>query len=167
MYIPFDQISLESRIWIYQSDRALTSSEENIISTKLQAFTDSWQVHAKNMEASFAILYRHFIVIAANENINAASGCSIDDSVRVVKSIGTHLSIDFFNRSNIAFSNPDGVVLIPLDTLKQAHDIGKWNGHSLYFNNLIASVSDLKNAWLTPAHATWLSRYLPQQTLSS
>jgi hypothetical protein len=36
-----------------------------------------------------------------NEDIESASGCSIDSSVRFVKSLGAELNIDFFNRLNV------------------------------------------------------------------
>lgn len=149
-----------SRVWIYQSDKKITPSQKEILSNALYTFTESWQVHGQPLKTSFAIFYDQFIVLAADEDFNAASGCSIDGSVRVLKELGKELDLDFFNRSQAAFKNDDAVILVPLADLRKKNAEGVWNEQTLFFNNLAPSVDSLRNGWIVPAGNTWLKRYL-------
>lgn len=163
MYIPFQSLPPHSKVWIYQADKILSEEQKHIISQRLHAFTEAWTVHGVDMETSYDIAFNQFIVLAANDH---ASGCSIDHSVRTIKSIGENLDIDFFNRDLIAFKKENGISLIPMKELKAKLNEGQWNVDSLVFNNLVSTKGDLEKMWLLPAGATWLKRYLPTQTIS-
>ncbi len=165
MYVSFDLLPDHSRIWIYQTDRKFSSSEKDIISSELTSFTEQWLVHGKPMKASFKIYLDQFIVIAADEGYNAASGCSIDGSVRVLKSIGSKCGLDLFNRSVVAFKKENEITLISSSNLKQKYQAGLWNDKTLVFNNLITKKDELDNGWILPANKTWLKRYLSSETV--
>lgn len=166
MYVPFEALPGHTRVWIYQSDRKFTPAEKNIISDTLRSFVDGWMVHGQPMQASFDIRYDQFIVLAADEDINAASGCSIDSSVRVIRDLGESLGADFFNRNNVAFRINDETVLLPLPELKQKSEEGYWRGETPAFNNLVNTKEDLQKNWLVASGTTWLKRYLPKETVS-
>jgi hypothetical protein len=163
MFVPFNSIHDRSRVWIFQANRKINSSETKIISDTLRAFTESWLVHGSQMQASYDIRFDQFIVLAADEQANAASGCSIDDSVRTIKNLGIQLNIDFFDRTQVAFKKQDDVITIAMADLKAKLNEGVWESTTLVFNNLVATKSDLKTKWLTPASSTWLKRYLSKQ----
>ena len=42
MYVPFENLPPESKVWIYQSNRKFTEEEWLAIETDLKAFIDSW-----------------------------------------------------------------------------------------------------------------------------
>jgi len=160
MFVSFDSMGGSSRVWIYQIDKKLSPPQKDILSDTLYAFTESWQVHGQPLKTSFAIFYDQFVVLAADENFNAASGCSIDGSVRVLKELGKELELDFFNRNLAAFKKDDSILLIALTDLRKKNAEGVWNEQTLFFNNLAPSVESLRNNWIVPAGNTWLKRYL-------
>jgi hypothetical protein len=162
MFVPFSSLPPQARIWIYQSDKKFTEPERHTISAYLKAFTEQWKVHGQPMEASFDIRYDQFVIIAANDQ---ASGCSIDSSVRTMKEIGELVHADFFNRTLIAFEDGEDVTLLPLSGLKQESEKGNWHGASRTFNNLLNTKEELENKWIVPAGTTWLSRYLPHNSV--
>lgn len=166
MFVPFEKISDRSRVWIYQSNRKLNLDEVRIISDSLKAFTERWLVHGSPMQASFDIRFNQFVILAADEDVNSASGCSIDDSVRTFKSLGSDLNIDFFDRAQVAFRTADDVFLIPASELKNKLSDGIWNAGTIVFNNLVSSKGDLDKSWQAPAGSTWLKRFLPKQTVA-
>ena len=165
MFVPFEKIQNSSRIWIYQANRPFNSEEAKIISDALLTFTESWLVHGSPMEASFSLEYDQFVILAADEDANAASGCSIDDSVRTFKKLGQVLTIDFFDRTLVAFKKGEHVFTVPSSELKTKLNEGAWNNDTLVFNNLVHTKQDLTQAWLVPAASSWLKRYLPKQTV--
>jgi hypothetical protein len=165
MFVPFEKIQNSSRIWIYQANRPFNSEEAKIISDALLTFTESWLVHGSPMQASFTLEYDRFVVLAADEDANAASGCSIDDSVRTFKKLGDVLTIDFFDRTLVAFKKDEHVFTIASSELKSKLSEGAWNSDMLVFNNLVNTKRDLTQGWLIPAASSWLKRYLPKQTV--
>jgi hypothetical protein len=52
MYIPFSNIDLQARVWVYQADRKLTDEETAIITETLKASLDTWEAHGKRLTAS-------------------------------------------------------------------------------------------------------------------
>ncbi len=160
MFAPFDTLEDSARIWIYQAGRKLSQSERNTISDTLTAFTHSWVAHGNPLKTSFTILHDQFIVLAADENFNEASGCSIDSSVRVVRQLDQQFSLDLFDRTKIGFQKGEQIEMIPLNELARALTEGRWKSDSMFFNNVIGSKGELKNGWIIPANETWLKRYL-------
>lgn len=160
MLVPFEIIPPSSRIWIYQSERKFTAPEKAIIDHQLQLFTEKWAAHGHPLKSSFQIRLDQFILIAADESYNAASGCSIDDSVSAVQEIGKTLGIDFFNRNLVAFKKEETIALVPLSGLKQKYHEGFWDESTLTFDNLIQTRGEIENEWIIPSVKTWLKRYV-------
>jgi hypothetical protein len=160
MFAPFETLANSARVWIYQAGRKFTEIEKNTISDTLTAFTHSWVAHGNPLKTSFAILYDQFIVLAADENFNEASGCSIDSSVRVIRQLDQQFSLGLFDRTKIGFLEGEQLSMIPLNELPNALAEGRWQQNSMFFNNVIELKGQLKNGWIIPANQTWLKRYL-------
>lgn len=167
MHLPFEELPEHSRIWIYQANRPFNSSELSIISDELSTLTSGWAAHGIPLKSSFDIRYNQFVILAADEHIQEASGCSIDDSVRKVKELGQRINVDLFDRTVIAFLKDQDVITVRMNDLKGTYGRGVWNGSTLVFNNVITKKGELKTGWLVPAEITWLKRYLPSETLAS
>jgi len=165
MHIPFSALPDHSRLWIYQSNRKLTSTDISIISQALLSFTQQWSAHGDPLMTSFEIKLDQFIVLAANERHVPASGCSIDGAVRAIKDLGERLDIDFFDRTAIAFYLDERVKLIPMTALKKHFSDGSLNQDSQFINLLVPSKEDLEKGLLVPVSQTWLRRYLPAENV--
>jgi hypothetical protein len=59
MYILFENLPVESRIWIYQSNRKFSDDEIIEIEKDLQSFIDEWMSHGTPLEASFITKYNN------------------------------------------------------------------------------------------------------------
>lgn len=165
MFVPFESLPPTSRLWIYQADRKFSANEKAILESQLKLFTDGWAAHGQALHCSFQIAYDQFVILAANEAMQTASGCSIDDSVRFMQQAGKELAIDFFNRNLIAFKIDSGVRLVRLTELKTALAEGIWTAESLTFNNLVSQKSGLETDWVIPSSSSWLSRYIGREKL--
>ncbi len=161
MFVPFESLPPTSRVWVFQASRPLTAPEMEAADAALRAFTDEWAVHGTPMETSYNIRHNRFIVLAADESRQAASGCSIDSSVRVLKEIEIRLDITLLDRNQVAFLRDDNVEAWPLNVLKEKFTGGILNEHTLTFNNLISTKAELEDRWLLPVSETWVKRYLP------
>lgn len=163
MLTQFDTISDASRIWIYQANRKLAASEEEAILSEVMDFMSKWAAHGQGLQASATIKHAQFLIIATDEAITSASGCSIDSSVHLVQEIGERFKVDFFDRLKLAFLTDSSVTTVPLDQLKTAIKDGLISAQSQFFNNTITNKGELKDKWLVNASESWLKRYFIMQ----
>jgi hypothetical protein len=166
MFIPFNEISNHSRVWVYQMNREITASESEEMAAVLRGFCSQWQAHGAPLKTSFDIVFNHFIILAVDENSGGASGCSIDGSVRLLKELGDKMVVDFFDRTQIAFLINDKVSLYPMSKLKELFGEGTLNASMNTFNNLVATKAEYLQSWKVEVAGSWLARYLPKSTLA-
>jgi hypothetical protein len=165
--IDFSKISLpdHSRVWIYQADRKLSAEEQTDLIKKGREFTSSWAAHGHELMAEMTILLDHFVVIILDENVEAASGCSIDKSVKFILDRQKELGINFTNRLISAMYIDGAVRLFPYADVKTNLENGKISGETMVFDNTISTLKLLKTSWLKPLGATWLKKLLDTQNV--
>lgn len=162
MYLPFDQMPGDARLWIYQANRALSDPERAAVENDLHHLCDTWMAHGAPLHTSFRIEYNQFIVLSVDERQAGASGCSIDGTVRLLKSIQQRIGVDFFDRQRVAFAQDDSIRLHPMSELKTLFERGVLTASTITFNNAITSKAEWEQAWRVPVRNSWLSRYLPK-----
>lgn len=91
----------DQRTWVFVANRKMNKEEVLRINDEIQRFVSNWKTHGTPIEASGFCFEQAAIVIAANEAEVQASGCSIDKINQLVRSLGSTLDIDFFNRFNV------------------------------------------------------------------
>ena len=160
MYVPFEELSEDSRIWVYKADREINARELDLLSTSLTSFLGQWKAHGKELKSSFKIIYKHFVVIGVDEKYNVASGCSIDESVHFLQQLEQNLHLDLFDRKQVPFLLNDSVKLVEFKKLQNEVINGLVAADTLTFNPTINLKKDLKQAWLQPTGSSWLKRYL-------
>ena len=60
MYIPFEQLPPQARIWIYQADREFSEAETLEIQARIKAFVTEWSAHGVALHASGQVLHNRF-----------------------------------------------------------------------------------------------------------
>lgn len=159
MYVSFDELPKDARVWIYQSDRKLTAAEVKEIENGAKEFLTDWKAHSNPLKSSIKVAHQQFIILGVDESFNKASGCSIDSSVDFVRQIEKHLNINLFNRTQIAFYLNNEVFMAPMNQLKEKVAEGAITPETITFNNLVDNVEKLEQEWMVPAKESWLSRY--------
>jgi hypothetical protein len=166
MFVPFDTLPDNARIWIYQADRKFLPEEIKAINETTRLFCEAWSAHGQPLKTSFQLDHQQFLILAVDEASAGASGCSIDGSVRMLKQLQSELGTDFFERTKIPFLLENEVTLVNTSALKKAFADGVLNSASLTFNILIATKGELEKGWIVPAGKTWLSKYLPKSAVA-
>ncbi len=119
MYIPFENLPDESKIWIYQSNRKFSDEEMAEIETDLKAFVESWAAHGTGLEASYQLKYNRFIILAVNQEVQNATGCSIDSSVQFIQDLEKKYSVDLLDKMNVTFKLGEHIAHKPLIEFKK------------------------------------------------
>lgn len=159
MITPFDEMPDSARIWVYQASTSIDSKQSETIDKRLEVFLKTWAAHGAPLKSAHNILHNQFLVLAVDESFNMASGCSIDASVAVVKKLSEELNIDFFDRSRLYFLIGDEIKESSIADIKNDIKEGKIKEETLTFNNLVPTVGDFRDQWLTPVNSSWLKRY--------
>ena len=163
MYVEFNQLPPEARVWIYQASRPLTEAELAAVKPVLDRFAVDWTSHGRALHAAAEFRHQQFLVIGLDEGVAGASGCSIDASVRFVAQLEHQLGMELLEKSRLAFL-PDGAVrLCTRGELKAAVAAGTIGPDTLYFDNTLAAKNELDTQWPRPASQTWLARYFGQE----
>jgi len=159
MILPFNEMPLGSRIWIYQSDKKILDQDLVKIKTKLTEFLKNWTAHGDDLKSSFDIKYNRFLIIALNEKSTKASGCSIDACVHFIQKIEKDYGLNLLDKMNVAFKQGDYISyksIVEFKILIKNKSVSK---NTIVFNNLVVDIEDYNNNWEVPALKSWHSRF--------
>lgn len=155
----FTDLPETSKIWIYQSNRRFTPEEQTEIKSKIEVFLEAWAAHGTNLESGFEIKYERFIIIAVNQEVQAATGCSIDSSVRFIMELEQVYDIQLMDKMNVAFKQGEFVNYKDLAEFRKMAKSGAIGKKNIVFNNLVTTIEDYKENWEIPAEDSWHSRF--------
>jgi len=155
-----------SRVWTYQSNRLFTLSEALRLEAQLESFTREWTSHGAKVKAAAHLFFGQFIILIADETTAAVSGCSTDSSVHFIQSLEKEYGVQLMDRTTLAFLLKEKVQLLPLAQLPYAIEHGFVGPATLYFNNLVTTLDELKNEWIVPAGRSWLAKRIPGLAIS-
>ncbi|WP_336514021.1 hypothetical protein [Pollutibacter soli] len=155
--LPSD-FSADSRVWIYQSNRLFTMAQALQIEEMINAFVSSWNTHGTPVKGFGTLFFGRFVVLIADETQAGVSGCSTDSSVRVIKEIEKLFQVSMFDRNLLAFFVKDNIQLIPLSQFNYAFEHGIIGKDTVYFNNIVPTLGEMKSNWLIPVGSSWLNK---------
>lgn len=148
----------QSRVWVYQSNRTFTLNDAFQVEDMLKTFVSNWNSHGQPVKGYANLFFGQFVVLIADETAHGVSGCSTDSSVRVVKDIENMFHVNLFDRLLLAFLIKERVQIVPMAQLPYALENGFIDSSSLYFNNTVQTLQQLRENWLIPLKASWLAR---------
>jgi hypothetical protein len=159
MLIPFENLPEESKIWIYQSNRKFSDEEFTAIETDLKSFVAHWAAHGTSLEASYLLKYNRFIILAVNQEVQMATGCSIDSSVQFIQTLEKKYDVDLLDKMNVTFKLGEHVAHKTLIDFKKMAKDKAVTENTIVFNNLVNSIEEFNESWEVPAMDSWHSRF--------
>ena len=159
MMSDFKTLSENSRIWIYQSNRSLTQHEKESISKLIEDFLNNWKSHGVSLNSGFEIKYNRFIVIAQDQNIQSATGCSIDSMVHFIQKLEKQYNISLLDKLNVSYKQGDYIAYKSLKDFKKMVKDGAVSKNTIVFNNLVQTKLEYTNYWEVPAFESWHARF--------
>ena len=160
MLVDFNTLPEESRVWIYQANRSFTDQEITEIESKLNVFIENWTAHGSDLQSGYLIKYKRFIIIALNQNLNKATGCSIDASVHFIQQLEKDYNVDLMDKMNVSYKQGDFIAYKTLLDFKKMAKDKAVSKNTIVFNNLVTNIAELNENWEVPASESWHSRFL-------
>lgn len=160
MLVDFNDLPEHSRIWIYQSNRSFTDTEQEEIKEALNSFLTEWTAHGSELHAGFEMKYKRFIVIGLDQTSAGASGCSIDASVHFIQTLEKKYNVELMDRMNVSFKQGEFIAYKPLKDFKKMAKDKSVSPNTIVFNNLVATKQEYLEHWEVPASESWHSRFV-------
>lgn len=160
MLVDFKQLPDSSRVWIYQANRSLSTTELEEIKNKLEIFIESWTAHGADLQAGYDIKYKRFITIGLDQELNNATGCSIDASVHFIQQLEKEYEIDLLDKMNVSFKQGEFVAYKTLTDFRKMAKNRSVSPNTIVFNNLVTNKGEYLTSWEVPAKESWHNRFL-------
>ncbi|WP_378187726.1 ABC transporter ATPase [Aquimarina sp. W85] len=160
MLVEFDALPGSARVWIYQANRSFSEQEIIEIKQKLDTFLAAWTAHGADLNAGYEIKYKRFIVLGLDQDLNAATGCSIDASVRFILELQDCYKVDLLDKMNVSYKQGEFIAYKPLTDFKKMAKNRSVSANTIVFNNLVTNKSEYLENWEVPAKDSWHSRFI-------
>jgi hypothetical protein len=154
------QMPGHARLWIYKTTRALSKAETDLVFNKGSQFIRSWEAHGKQMFGAVDVLQGRFVILAADETITSASGCSIDSSVAFVKELERDLNMTLTDRMLVIYAKDSEIHSCRLDRLKPLLDAGEITLDTLVFDDLVGTKEELDARFQVRLGDSWMIRFV-------
>lgn len=149
-----------TRVWIFQADRELISSELVDLKTQTKSFVAQWTSHKEMLNAVCEIFYNRFIVFFVDESKVTTGGCSLDTLTNFIKEAERFYKISLLDRMLVAYRSEEKILSTKLNEFEQLIAQNKLNENTIVFNNLVGTKAEFEANWETPLKNSWHSRML-------
>lgn len=149
-----------ARAWVYKAARDLGQAEQRLIRERGAVFTASWAAHGALLDACVDVLHDRFVVVAVDEAQAQASGCSIDKSVGFIKQLEQDLNLMLTDRMVVVVEREGRVQGVRLQELPSLLAEGLIGLDTIVFDDLVATVGDLRERFRVRLADSWMRRFL-------
>ncbi len=150
-----EQLSPNSRVWIYQSKTEIPATHIPVIESHLKTFVQKWTSHNKALKAHAELRNGRFIILMVDESQAGASGCSIDSSVHFLQVLEREYELDLFDRMTFTYEQDGEVYAAERNEFAQLYEKGLINDDTLVFDNLVTTKADLETKWKVRLSDSW------------
>ena len=135
-------LSANSRVWIFQSSLPFTTDQETYITHSLKQFLADWNTHGSAMHTDFEIAMNQVVIVAADEEKMAASGCSIDKLTREIQRIGSELQLNLLDRQTIFYQENGEIKTAPISTFWALRKANRIDDETLVLDTTIKNITE-------------------------
>lgn len=154
----YKDISDTSRVWVYQADRNFTEKEEQEINQQISLFVVEWAAHGAALKAYGRVYHNRFVVLFVDQSQAAASGCSIDSSVKLIRALQEKYKVDFFDRMSVTYVDKENQIKsFKIKDVNACLESGAINLETKVFNNLVDTKAKFEAEWMQSLKDTWLA----------
>ena len=152
MLVPFENLPDSSRVWIYQANRSFTTEELEEIQSRLDQFVTQWTAHGADLQAGYLIKYKRFIILALDQEKNAATGCSIE--------LEKEFNVDLLDKMNVSYKQGEFIAYKTLSDFRKMAKEKAVSSKTIVFNNLVNNKAEFLSDWEVPASESWHKRFV-------
>lgn len=156
--VNFSDLPDSTRIWIYGAERKLSDEETSLLEKRMTAFLKQWAAHKRELRTGWRLEYQQFVIIAVDESMMAASGCSIDSLVRNLANLEHEIDCQIVGTAHLVFfrNESNEIEAITRPEFKERVTEGIVDENTVVFNNIISTLGELRDRkWETAMRSSW------------
>ena len=159
MFVEFNSLSEEAKVWIYPSSRKFYPQEIDGLKEKLQGFIDGWKSEDADFKASFELKYNRFIIFSVEEG-STLTNADIDKQVAFILQLQQEYEVELLDKMNVCFKQGEFIQYKDVKEFKKLLKKKSVSVKTIVFDNLVQSKVELENYWEVPITESWYSRFL-------
>lgn len=124
-----------------------------------RSFASSWTAHDQALTATFNIFRGRVIIVTVNEEVTAASGCSIDKLTRFIKELEQKFNVELLNRMLVVVEKDESTVeVLTASEVKKLLSEGKISADTIIYDTTVSNQQQLQN-WRLAVKDSWLGKF--------
>ena len=160
MFVDYDSISEDAKVWIYPSSRKFYDTEIEEIENKIKNFVENWKSEDENFKVSYQFLYKRFIIFFSDDELSPVSNVDIYVMVSFILELQSDYEVTLLDKMNVCFKQGEFVQYKELKELKTLLKNKAVTEKTIVFDNLITNKFDFENYWEIPMEESWYNRFL-------
>lgn len=159
MFVEFNSLSEEAKVWVYPSSRKFYPQEIDELKEKLQSFVEAWKQDDADFKASFELKYDRFIVFSAEEDAQLTNA-DIDQQVAFILQLQQEYEVELLDKMNVCFKQGEFIQYKDVKEFKTLLKKKSVSAKTVVFDNLVQTKGELENYWEVPITESWYNRFL-------
>jgi len=160
MFVDYESITDDAKVWVYPSSRKFYKTEIEEIENTIKTFVDHWKKDDDAFKASYKFLYNRFIVLVADDATSALTNTDIDASVTFILKLQETYDVQLLDKMNVCFKQGEFIQYKELKDFKKLVKNKAVTAKTIIFDNLITNNYDFKNFWEIAIEDSWYNRFL-------
>lgn len=160
MFVEYESISEDAKVWVYPSSRKFYDTEIEEIENKIKYFLENWKFENENFKVSYQFLYKRFVIFFADDELSPVSNLDIDVMISFILELQSDYEITLLDKMNVCFKQGEFVQYKELKELKTLLKNKAVTEKTIVFDNLITNKFDFENYWEIPMEESWYNRFL-------
>ncbi len=158
MFIDYQSISEEARVWVYPSNRKFYKEELASVSDKVKHFVSNWKNDDENFRCSYQFLYDRFVVFLAEGS--QLKQADIDKQVSFILELQQEFDVELLDRMNVCFKQGEFVQYKDVKEFKKLLKNKSVSAKTIVFDNLVETKAEFEEYWEVPITESWYNRFL-------
>lgn len=150
---------MNTKTIIFPASRSINHEEKLDIFMKIKDFLTNWKAHGNPLQSNVCIEYEQFIIIRVDENIEPASGCSLDALNNFIRKIEQKYQLGLFDRMKAVFLENNTLKTLRLKDFRTALKNKELRSDILVFDFSSNNEEEFSKRFLLPLKESWAKDY--------
>lgn len=162
MLTSFEALPDNARVWVYGADQPMDEAAAATLLSEVDNYLTGWKAHGMPLTAARDWRENRFLTIAVDQNQAGASGCSIDDLFRTLKSLEKKIGAAIVTSGLIFYRDKEGRICAV--SREGFSDIGARGGIAAdteVFDLSVTTLGEWRARFSSRARDSWHSALLP------
>lgn len=155
--VPFENLPDAARVWIFGSDRPISTEGTTELLKAVDEYLASWKAHGEPLTVGSQYLDNRFLVIAVDQSTAGATGCSIDGLFRVLAGLEAKVGASLVGGGRVYYRGPESVVLsVTRDELPALVSSEAITKNTVVFDTSISDLGSFRTGFEKRAKESWI-----------